>query len=74
MKKSKVGTWIFVIIVWLILAGIVSFGGFVLITIDHQVTLEGITKASGINTKNHYSAIEEIDESGYINKITITKK
>ena len=40
MKKSKVGTWIFVIIVWLILAGIVSFGGFVLITIDHQVALE----------------------------------
>ncbi len=41
---------------------------------DHQVTLEGITKVSGISTKNHYSAIEDLDGSGYINKITITKK
>lgn len=40
MKKSKVGTWIFVIIVWLILAGVVSFGGFILINVNYQITLE----------------------------------
>ena len=40
MKKSKVGTWLFVIIVWLILAGIVSFGGFILINVNYQITLE----------------------------------
>lgn len=40
MKKSKVGTWLFVIIVWLILAGMVSFGGFILINVNYQVTLE----------------------------------
>lgn len=40
MKKSKVGTWLFVIIVWLILAGVVSFGGFILINVNYQVTLE----------------------------------
>ena len=37
MKKSKVGTWLFVIIVWLILAGMVSFGGFILINVNYQV-------------------------------------
>ena len=40
MKKSKVGTWLFVIIVWLILAGMVSFGGFILINVNYQITLE----------------------------------
>ena len=40
MKKSKVGTWLFVIIVWLILVGMVSFGGFILINVNYQITLE----------------------------------
>lgn len=40
MKKSKVGTWLFVIIVWLILAGVVSIGGFILINVNYQITLE----------------------------------
>lgn len=40
MKKSKVGTWFFVIIVWLILAGVVSIGGFILINVNYQITLE----------------------------------
>lgn len=40
MKKSKVGTWLFVIIVWLILVGMVSIGGFILINVNYQITLE----------------------------------